>query len=63
MKAINDEEISFLKKDEEKELPERKLVIKVKQVEDNNTLRDPNTRYSDLSGHFSAIPIVFSRNG
>ena len=36
LKAINDEEISFLKKDEEKELPERKLVIKVKQVEDNN---------------------------
>ena len=32
---INDEEIWFLKKDEEKKLLERKLVIKVKQVEDN----------------------------
>ena len=35
LKTINDEEIRFLKKDEEKEVPERKLVIKVKQVEDN----------------------------
>jgi hypothetical protein len=35
LKTINDEEISFLKKDEEKNIPERKLVIKVKQVEDN----------------------------
>ncbi len=35
LKTINDEEIWFLKKDEEKKLLERKLVIKVKQVEDN----------------------------
>ena len=35
LKDINDEEIWFLKKDEEKQLPERKLIIKVKQVEDN----------------------------
>ena len=35
LKEINDEEIWFLKKDEEKDLPQRKLVIKVKQVEDN----------------------------
>ena len=35
LKTINDEEIRFLKKDEEKEVPERRLVIKVKQVEDN----------------------------
>ena len=35
LKNINDEEIWFLKKDEEKKLPKRKLIIKVKQVEDN----------------------------
>jgi hypothetical protein len=35
LKAVNDEEIWFLKKDDEKTLPDRKLVIKVKQVEDN----------------------------
>jgi hypothetical protein len=35
LKTISDEEISFLKKDEVKKIPERKLVIKVKQVEDN----------------------------
>lgn len=36
IKTINDEEIWFLKKDDdEKNIPERKLVIKVKQVEDN----------------------------
>ena len=35
LKEINDEEIWFLKTDEEKDLPQRKLVIKVKQVEDN----------------------------
>lgn len=35
LKNINDDEIKFLKKDEENELPERMLVIKVKQVEDN----------------------------
>lgn len=35
LKNINDEEIWFLKKDEEKQLPERKVIIKVKKVEDN----------------------------
>ena len=35
LKTINDDEIWFLKKDEVKKLPERMLVIKVKQVEDN----------------------------
>ena len=35
LKTINDEEIWFLKKGEEKNIPERKLLIKVKQVEDN----------------------------
>ncbi len=35
LKTINDEEISFLKKGEEKKILERKLLIKVKQVEDN----------------------------
>ena len=35
LKTVNDEEIRFLKKDEENKIPERKLVIKVKQVEDN----------------------------
>lgn len=35
LKIINDDEIWFLKKDEQKELPKRKLIIKVKQVEDN----------------------------
>ncbi len=35
LKTINDEEIWFLKREEVKKLPERKLVIKVKQVEDN----------------------------
>ena len=35
LKDVNDEEIWFLKKDEEKQLPERKLIIKVKKVEDN----------------------------
>ena len=36
MKTINDDEIWFSKKGDDKNLPERKLVIKVKQVEDNN---------------------------
>ncbi len=35
LKTINDEEIGFLKKGEEKSIPKRKLVIKVKQVENN----------------------------
>lgn len=36
IKDINDEEIKFLKKDgDQKNIPERKLIIKVKQVEDN----------------------------
>jgi hypothetical protein len=35
LKTINDDEIWFSKKGENKELPERKLVIKVTQVEDN----------------------------
>ena len=35
LKEVNDEEISFLKKGENKNIPERKLVIKVKQIEDN----------------------------
>ena len=36
LKNINDEEILFLKKaEEEKNISERKLVIKVKNVEDN----------------------------
>ena len=35
LKIINDEEISFLKRGDEKKVPERKLVIKVTQVEDN----------------------------
>jgi len=35
LKEIRDEEIWFLRKDDEKELPKRSLVIKVKQVEDN----------------------------
>ena len=35
LKTINDEEIWFLKKDEDKKIPDRMLVIKVKQVEDN----------------------------
>lgn len=35
IKTINDEEIWFLKKDEVKKIPERKLIIKVKQVENN----------------------------
>ena len=35
LKTISDEELWFLKKDEEKKVPERKLVIKVTQVEDN----------------------------
>ena len=36
LKTINDDEIWFNKKDDGKKLSERKLVIKVKQVEDNN---------------------------
>lgn len=39
LKAINDEEIWFLRKGEEKNIPKRKLVIKVKQV-DNNKIWD-----------------------
>ena len=35
LKTINDEEIWFLKKDEDKKIPDRMLVIKVKQVEYN----------------------------
>ena len=35
LKNIWDEEIGFLKKNEGKHIPERKLIIKVKQVEDN----------------------------
>jgi hypothetical protein len=35
LKTLNDDEIWFLKKGEEKNIPERKLVIRVKQVEDN----------------------------
>lgn len=35
LKEVNDEEISFLKKWEDKNILERKLVIKVKQIEDN----------------------------
>ena len=35
LKALNDDEIWFSKKGEKKEVPERKLVIKVTQVEDN----------------------------
>ena len=35
LKTINDEEIWFMKKGEDKAVPERKLVIKVTQVEDN----------------------------
>ena len=35
LKEIRDDEIWFLRKDDEKELPKRSLVIKVKQVEDN----------------------------
>lgn len=35
LKEIRDEEIWFLRKDDERELPKRSLIIKVKQVEDN----------------------------
>jgi CBS domain containing-hemolysin-like protein len=35
LKNTNDEEIWFMKKGEDKNIPERKLIIKVKQVEDN----------------------------
>lgn len=35
LKTINDDEISFLKKDEEKDISKRNLIIKVKQVKDN----------------------------
>lgn len=35
LKNMIDDEIKFLKKDDEKQIPERKLIIKVKQVEDN----------------------------